>query len=229
MAIADKLTKLSTDITNAYEAVDDKGGTLPLNKNTENLGDAIRSISSGGASEYNAKVYTGTVPTALTSYPSIRCWIKEVPPVDLTGFTTCSNFFSNCYNLEKISGELNTSNITNMDYMFQQCKKIKTIPNMNTSKVTTYKYFCQDCQLLENVPILDTHLASPYSMNQMFTNCPNLTNESLNNILYMCAHVGSGSAYRTLAYIGLTSAQATTCTGLSNWSAAQSAGWTTGY
>lgn len=182
-----------------------------------------------GSSEYNAKVYTGTVSTALTSYPSIRCWIKEVPPVDLTGFTTCSNFFSNCYNLEKISGELNTSNITNMDYMFQQCKKIKTIPNMNTSKVTTYKYFCQDCQLLENVPILDTHLASPYSMNQMFTNCPNLTNESLNNILYMCANVGSGSAYRKLAYIGLSSEQATTCTGLSNWASAQAAGWTTGY
>lgn len=47
MAIADKLTKLSTDITNAYEAIEDKGGTIPANKNTDNLEDAIRSISSG--------------------------------------------------------------------------------------------------------------------------------------------------------------------------------------
>lgn len=47
MAIADKLTKLSTDITNAYDAIDDKGGTIPANKNTDNLENAIRSIETG--------------------------------------------------------------------------------------------------------------------------------------------------------------------------------------
>ena len=47
MAIADKLTKLATDITNAYDAIDDKGGTLPSDKNTDNLENAIRSIQTG--------------------------------------------------------------------------------------------------------------------------------------------------------------------------------------
>lgn len=47
MAIADKLTKLANDITNAYDAIDDKGGTLPSNKNTDNLENAIRSIETG--------------------------------------------------------------------------------------------------------------------------------------------------------------------------------------
>ena len=37
MSVADKLTKLSTDITNAYNSIEDKGGTIPTNKNTENL------------------------------------------------------------------------------------------------------------------------------------------------------------------------------------------------
>ena len=37
MAISDKLTKLSTDITNAYNSIQEKGGTIPTNKNTENL------------------------------------------------------------------------------------------------------------------------------------------------------------------------------------------------
>ena len=49
MAISDLLTKLSTDITNAYNAIEAKGGTIPTNKNTENLVDAINSISGGPA------------------------------------------------------------------------------------------------------------------------------------------------------------------------------------
>lgn len=47
MAIADKLTKLSTDITNAYDEIENKGGTIPANKNTDNLASAIGSISTG--------------------------------------------------------------------------------------------------------------------------------------------------------------------------------------
>lgn len=48
MSIASKLTKLETDITNAYDTIQTKGGTIPSNKNTENLATAINSISGGG-------------------------------------------------------------------------------------------------------------------------------------------------------------------------------------
>lgn len=48
MSIADKLEKLTTDITSAYDAIDEKGGTIPEHKNTENLSDAILSIEGGG-------------------------------------------------------------------------------------------------------------------------------------------------------------------------------------
>jgi hypothetical protein len=45
----------------------------------------------------------------------------------------------------------------------------------------------------------------------------------------MCANATAYTKTKTLKAIGLSSAQATTCTGLSNWASAQSAGWTTGY
>jgi hypothetical protein len=48
MAIADKLTKLQTDITSAYTTISSKGGTIPSDKNTDNLSTAINSIPSGG-------------------------------------------------------------------------------------------------------------------------------------------------------------------------------------
>ena len=44
MAISDRLNKLTTDITNAYTSIENKGGTIPANKNTNNLSTAIDSI-----------------------------------------------------------------------------------------------------------------------------------------------------------------------------------------
>ena len=44
MSVADRLNKLSTDITNAYTSIENKGGTTPANKNTNNLSTAINSI-----------------------------------------------------------------------------------------------------------------------------------------------------------------------------------------
>ena len=50
MSIADKLTKLRTDIDDSYDAVAEQGGTVPTQKNTENLAPAILSIPKGGGS-----------------------------------------------------------------------------------------------------------------------------------------------------------------------------------
>lgn len=44
MSVADKLTKLTTDITSAYNSIQSKGGTIPSHKNTDNLSTAISSI-----------------------------------------------------------------------------------------------------------------------------------------------------------------------------------------
>ena len=44
MSVADRLNKLTTDITSSYTSIDNKGGTIPANKNTNNLPTAIDSI-----------------------------------------------------------------------------------------------------------------------------------------------------------------------------------------
>ena len=48
MAISDLLTKLTNDISDSYDAVEAKGGTIPEHKNTDNLPTAIESIQGGG-------------------------------------------------------------------------------------------------------------------------------------------------------------------------------------
>ena len=68
MSIAGKLEKLETDITSAYSAINTKGGTIPQNKNTENLSDAITSIPSGGGSTGDATAAASDILSPKTAY-----------------------------------------------------------------------------------------------------------------------------------------------------------------
>lgn len=58
MSIASELTNLRTNISNAYDAINTKGGTIPSNKNTDNLSAAINSIPSGGSATLITKTIT---------------------------------------------------------------------------------------------------------------------------------------------------------------------------
>lgn len=117
----------------------------------------------------------------------------------------CSDMFASCHNLisvNKIEGALQSC-----VRMFANCEKLVTIPEL-------------DC----------SNLNSNVAMQDMFDKCPMLSNESLNNILNTCAKSSiTKSSYKILKSIGLTSDQATTCEGLSNYQAFLDAGWTTGY
>lgn len=115
--------------------------------------------------------------------------------------------------------------------MFQNCSKLKTIPEFNTSKGRAYSSFCTNCSSLENLPVINMENVPNISyIASMVTSCPKLTNESLNNILTSLLMIPStATGTKTLKYIGLSSTQATTCTTLSNWAELEAASWTTGY
>ena len=111
--------------------------------------------------------------------------------------------------------------------MFKGRSNLTSIPLLDTSSVTNMSYMFGGCTNLTTIPLLDT--SSVTNMQNMFWNCTNLSDESLNNILAMCANATSYTDTKTLKRLHLTSAQATKCTTLSNYSAFTSAGWTTGY
>lgn len=54
MAVDTEITRLQTNLQNAYNAVATKAGTVPTNQNFDNLPAAINSITSG--SEIEAQV-----------------------------------------------------------------------------------------------------------------------------------------------------------------------------
>lgn len=155
--------------------------------------------------------------------------IIYMPLVDTSNVTSMNSTFRGCSNLSFVDS-LNTSNVTTMSQTFQDCKLIKRIPLFNTEKVTTMYQLFSGCTNLKNVPQFDTKALNAYgSFTNMFKSCTKLTEDSLNNIMAMCKNATNYPGPKTLSYIGLTSAQATICQGLSNYQAFTNAGWTTGY
>lgn len=182
--------------------------------------------------------------TGITSCSSSFSGLGNLTEVgelsNTSSVTNMGSMFYGCSSLTSLGtstfgSTFSTANVTNgMSNMFQYCSGLTSLDltNFDTRKVTYMTRMFQGCSNLETITFgsnfsLEKCTAAS-SLQQMFGTCGKLTNTTLNAILGILATYG-GSSNKTLQYIGLTSAQATTCTGLSNWSALSSAGWTTGY
>lgn len=73
MTIASELTALQTNLENAYDAVEAKGGTLPAAQNFDNLDTAIGSIPSGGGMD-TVEAYNDTGSAIITGD---KVWINK--------------------------------------------------------------------------------------------------------------------------------------------------------
>lgn len=75
MAISNELNTLKINISNAYNMIQTKGGTVPANKNTQNLSDAINTIQGGGS---GTDYFVDTISS--NNYKAINL-IKSIPPM----------------------------------------------------------------------------------------------------------------------------------------------------
>ena len=57
-SIMDEINKLGDNLQDSYEAISDKGGTLPANQNFDNLAEAISTIPSGTTITYDSSTQT---------------------------------------------------------------------------------------------------------------------------------------------------------------------------
>ena len=214
--------------------------SLPEGETSITIADCIKQIPQLDTSNvtnmstmFQGCIALTTIPQLDTSAVTIMSYMFQnctalttIPQLDTSAVTIMSYMFQNCTALTTIP-QLDTSAVTIMSYMFQNCTALTTIPQLDTSTVTDMDYMFRGCTVLTTIPLLNT--SNVTSMRNMFQNCTSLSDDSLNNILAMLTNATAFTGTKTLAYIGLSETQATTCTTLSNWSACEAAGWTTGY
>lgn len=89
--------------------------------------------------------------------------------------TTCSLWFGFCTNLTSIEGleNLNTSDVTSMDYMFYKCEQLRALDlsGFNTEKVENMRDMFSNCINLETLNLSSFKTNNLTNMSEMFLEC----------------------------------------------------------
>ena len=92
--------------------------------------------------------------------------------------TTGHYWFSYCENLVTIENisNLNTSEMTDMTYMFYRCKKLQSldVSNFNTENVTDMSNMFRKCENLQSLDVSNFNTAKVKNMDNMFAECSGL-------------------------------------------------------
>ena len=99
--------------------------------------------------------------------------------------TTCFQWFAACNNLTEIQsiGNLNTSEVTNMSWMFAGCSGLTSLdlPNFNTDKVQDMNHMFSHCSGLTSLDLSNFNTDNVTNMSYMFSGCSDLTSLDLSN------------------------------------------------
>ena len=94
------------------------------------------------------------------------------PNIDTSTVTIMQRMFQNCTRLTTVP-LYNTSKVKDMYQMFDNCPSLQTVPAFNTSNVTIMSQMFNGCSLLKTVPSLNTSKVTNFQ--DMFTKCTSLT------------------------------------------------------
>ena len=116
------------------------------------------------------------------SYMFNKCKkLKEIKGMDkfnTINLTTTYAMFQFCTEIEKIDlSGFDTSNVTNMSYMFNKCKKLKEIKGLNTFITNNVKDMARmfnECSELENLVLTSFETPNVTNFSSMFNKCNNL-------------------------------------------------------
>ena len=101
-----------------------------------------------------------------------------------------NSMFQACHELEYLDfTNFDTSNVTDMSYMFNECHKLKEIKGINkfiTNKVTAMNSMFQECNELEYLDLSNFNTSNVTDMQNMFYQCNNLRHLNLSNFSINC-------------------------------------------
>ena len=181
MSIASEITRIKTNIDNAYTALEAKGATIPSDKNSANLASTVNTISGGGSSgETN---YLGRIVTedGVLQFPEANFSFPLPSNITSIGTNGLYYAFYDCTSLTSV----NLSNITSIGtnglyYAFFGCTGLTSVDLSNITSIDTYGlyYAFYDCTSLTSVDLSSLTSIDTYGLNYAFRGCTSLTSLS---------------------------------------------------
>ena len=122
------------------------------------------------------------------SYLNVTSVDELLDGVDTSDVTDMSYMFSNNNALTSVP-LFDTSNVTNMTNMFNGCSKLTTVPLFNTSNVKNMSNMFSGCYALASVPLFDTSnvtdMSYMFSNNNALASVPLFDTSNVKNMNYM--------------------------------------------
>ena len=166
MAVSNELNTLKTNILSAYTMIQNKGGTVPTNKNTQNLSNAINTIPSGGGIDD----YFGSISSKASNDVTLLYYMTKIP--DLQGApSSLQELFYNAQQATEI-GNIDTSKVRNFSKTFYNCRALKSLKQYDTSLGKDFSQCWYNCYGLTTIPELNFNAAN--SINRIFYSCSSL-------------------------------------------------------
>ena len=179
MSIASEITRIKTNIDNAYTALEAKGATIPETKNSANLADTVATVTGGGG-ETN---YLGrkVLEDGTLILPSEDFTFSL--PSNITKINDYALKYA-CYGPNHLV-TVNLSNITSinncgLDHAFYDCDKLTSVDLSNLRSVTNYglTYAFAFCTTLTSVDFPNLRKVGQNGLNYAFRRAQNLTSLS---------------------------------------------------
>lgn len=135
-------------------------------------------------------INTASVTTMRYMFSNCRV-LESVPFLNTSSVTNMERMFENCYVLKEIP-QFDTSNVTSMNNMFYNTTNIERIPELDGSKLTNVSNMFSNTKAkftefggLKNLgeAYLTTASASYSNYTLTLTSAPNLTHDSLMNVI----------------------------------------------
>lgn len=147
-----------------------------------NSADNSLTFQKGGTVPEGATVYALNEGDTKPGWSAQRAKITKVvfdPSFADVRPTSCYRWFWGCSKLTDVQGleYLNTSQVTNMSFMFSTCSKLTSLDlrYFDTSQVTTMEYMFSTCFKLANLNVLKFNTSKVENMECMFKQCEALT------------------------------------------------------
>ena len=145
----------------------------------------IKSMLFNDGNVFKPNVPNYTISGKPVSYRCHKGTSKVVfKDFDTSAVTNMSYMFDNCSNLTTLDlSNFNTSSVTDMGGMFKNCSGLKSLDlsNFNTSSVTSMGFMFYNCQRLKSLDVTNFNTSSVTRMDRMFSECRSIASLDVSN------------------------------------------------
>ena len=209
MTIASEITRIKTNISNAYDALEEKGATIPTEKNSANLVSTIDTITVGSP-DYLGRIITDD---GVFGYPTLPFSFSLPNTVTSIGGRALYYMFYGCTNLASVDLSSVTSIGTNgLNNAFNGCESLASVDLSSVTSIgnRALYYTFQNCTSLTSIDLHNVITISNNGLSNTFYDCTNLTSVALDSLQSVSGFGMNNAFYRctslsTLSFPSLSS------------------------